>query len=198
MTITDEPTVKDYYQLRKQLDGLTKDMRDVITHPNYCLQFMQPGRMVKIKYKDYDFAWGAVVHVTQRKASKGEVIPPQQSYVIDVVIPIASDAKFAPQPNDGLPTGIRPPPAGDKGKTEVIPVLLSCVEAIGHLRVFLPNDLKSTEQRNNVRKALDEVHKRFPDGIAVLDPIENMNITDESFKKLLRVCCMLFFLCILC
>jgi len=34
---------------------------------------------------------------------------------------------------------------------------------------------------------LDEIKRRFPDGIAVLDPIENMGISDESFKKLLRV-----------
>jgi ATP-dependent RNA helicase DOB1 len=38
-----------------------------------------------------------------------------------------------------------------------------------------------------VKKALDEVAKRFPDGLALLDPIENMGIKDDSFKKLLRV-----------
>jgi ATP-dependent RNA helicase DOB1 len=70
---------------------------------------------------------------------------------------------------------------------EVIPVLLSCIDSIGHLRLFLPSELKSVEQRNGVRKALEEVKKRFPDGIAILDPIENMGITDDSFKKLLRV-----------
>merc|ERR1711939_123431 len=47
-------------------------------------------------------------------------------------------------------------------------------------------DLRTQEQRNTVRKALEEIAKRFPDGIAILDPIENMNIRDESFKKLLR------------
>jgi ATP-dependent RNA helicase DOB1 len=31
-----------------------------------------------------------------------------------------------------------------------------------------------------------EVKRRFPDGLPVLDPIENMEITDDSFKKLLR------------
>ncbi len=70
---------------------------------------------------------------------------------------------------------------------EVVPVVLNCLESIGHLRVFLPNELKSTDQRNAVRKALDEVKKRFPDGIAILDPIENMQIKDEAFKRLLRV-----------
>jgi superfamily II RNA helicase len=162
-------------------------MRDVIMQPNYCLQFLQGGRLVKIKFKDYDFGWGAVVAYTARKANKGEVLPPQESYIIDVLLPVSSDTKFAPAVNDGLPPGVRPPAAGDKGKMEVVPVVLNCIESIGHLRVFLPNELKSTEQRNNVRKALSEVKKRFPDGIAILDPIENMNIKDDSFKRLLRV-----------
>lgn len=69
---------------------------------------------------------------------------------------------------------------------EVVPVLLSCIDSIGHIRIFLPQELRSNEQRNTVRKALEEVKRRFPDGIAILDPIENMGITDDSFKKLLR------------
>jgi ATP-dependent RNA helicase DOB1 len=32
-----------------------------------------------------------------------------------------------------------------------------------------------------------EVKKRFPEGIPQLDPIENMGIKDEGFKKLVRV-----------
>ncbi|KAI4950494.1 ATP-dependent RNA helicase mtr4 [Alternaria rosae] len=184
--IVDEPAIKDYYNLRQQLDTHTKDMRDVIMQPNYCLQFLQGGRLVKIKFKEYDFGWGAVVAYTARKANKGEVLPPQESYIVDVLLPVSSDTKFVPMVNDGLPPGVRPPAAGDKGKMEVVPVVLNCIESIGHLRVFLPNELKSTEQRNNVRKALSEVKKRFPDGIAILDPIENMGIKDDSFKRLLR------------
>lgn len=163
-------------------------MRDVIMHPNYCLQFLQGGRLVKIKFKDHDFGWGAVVAFAPRRANKGEVLQPQESYIVDVLLLVGSDTKFAPTVNDGLPPGVRPPAPGDKGKMEVVPVVLNCIESIGHLRVFLPNDLKSTEQRNNVRKALSEIKKRFPDGIAILDPIENMGIKDDGFKKLLRVC----------
>lgn len=186
MTITDEATVKDYYNLRQQLDTHTNDMRDVIMHPNYCLQFLQSGRLVKVKFKEHDFGWGAVVTFIPRKANKGEILPPQQSYIVDILLLVASDTKFMPQVNDGLPPGVRPPAPGDKGKMEVVPVVLNCIESIGHLRVFLPNELKSTDQKNAVRKALDEVKKRFPDGIAILDPIENMQIKDEAFKRLLR------------
>ncbi|KAK7720178.1 ATP-dependent RNA helicase mtr4 [Botryosphaeria dothidea] len=187
--VQDESTIREYYDLRQQLNQYTKDMRDVITHPNYCLQFMQSGRLVRIKHKDYDFGWGAVVNFTHRKPGKNQKasdISPQQSYVVDVLLQVANDVTFAPQPNQDLPQGVRPPSPGEKGKMEVVPVLLSCIDSIGHLRIFLPSDLKSSEQRNSVRKALEEVKKRFPDGIAILDPIENMGITDDSFKKLLR------------
>lgn len=66
LNIEDEPTVREYYELRQQLDSFTKDMQDVINHPNYCLPFLQPGRLVKIKYKSYDFGWGAVVNFSKR------------------------------------------------------------------------------------------------------------------------------------
>jgi ATP-dependent RNA helicase DOB1 len=32
-----------------------------------------------------------------------------------------------------------------------------------------------------------EVHRRFPQGIALLDPVENMGIKDEKFKELINV-----------
>lgn len=49
-------------------------------------------------------------------------------------------------------------------------------------------DLKPAEERNNVLKSIMEVKKRFPEGIPQLDPIENMGIKDEGFRKLVRVC----------
>lgn len=190
LEIRDEATIREYYDLRQQLDIYTKDMRNVITHPNYCLQFMQSGRLVRVKYKDYDFGWGAVVNFIMRKNAKGlpqGEYPPQQSYIVDVLLVVATDTSIAPNAFTDLPRGLRPPSADDKGRVEVVPVLLSCIDSIGHVRIFLPNELRSNEAKNTVRKSLNEVKRRFPDGIAILDPIENMGITDESFRKLLRV-----------
>lgn len=190
LEIPDEGTIREYYDLRQQLNTYTKDMRDVINHPNYSLQFMQPGRLVRIKHMDYDFGWGAVVNFTRRKPDrdqKPEDIPPQKSYVLDVLLHVGDTSTIGTRTHHDLPQGIRPAAEGEGGKMEVVPILLSCVESIGHVRIFLPADLKSSDQRNTVRKSLEEVKRRFPDGIAVLDPIENMGITDTSFKKLLRV-----------
>jgi ATP-dependent RNA helicase DOB1 len=189
--IPDEPIIKEYFDLRQHLSAYTKDMREVINHPNYCLQFMQPGRLVKIKHLEYDFGWGAVVNFTPRRPGNGqkaEDFSPQQSYIIDVLLPVSDDSSVGTQTHQELPDGVKPPAEGEKGKMEVVPTLLSCVQGIGHVRLFLPKDLRSSEQRNTVRKSLEEVKRRFPDGIALLDPIETMGITDESFKQLLRVC----------
>lgn len=188
--MVDEGTIREYYELRQQLTTYTKDMRKVTNHPNYCLQFMQPGRLIKIKHKEFDFGWGAVVSFAPVKRGKDQKIEestPQDSYVIDVLLEVADSSFMGPRDSQALPQGIKPAEEGDKVKMEIVPVLLSCVESIGHVRIFLPSDLRLPEQRNTVRKALDEVKRRFPDGIAVLDPIENMGITEASFKKLLRV-----------
>lgn len=189
LDIEDEATIKDYYELRTQIATYTKDMKDVINHPNYCLPFMQPGRLVHIKYGEHDFGWGAVVTFNPRRPAKGqttEEFPPQESYILDVLLLVSASAYPSKVNDTGLPTSMQPPKEGEKGVMEVVPVMLSCIEAIGHVRIFLPKDLKPADQRNTVRKSLDEVKRRFPDGIAVLDPIENMKITDDSFKKLLR------------
>ncbi|KAL8826643.1 MAG: hypothetical protein Q9191_003675 [Dirinaria sp. TL-2023a] len=184
--IADESMVRDCYDLRQQLKTYTQDMQDVINHPNYSLQFLQSGRLVKVKHRDNDFGWGAVVNFTAVKPGKSqsqEVMKPQESFIIDVLLQVA-DSSSSKLPIDG--NSIRPPIEGEKGKMEVVPILLSAIASIGHIRLYLPADLKSVDQRNNVRKSLEEVKRRFPNGIAVLDPIENMGITDASFKKLLR------------
>lgn len=186
--IPDESTVKEYVELRQQLEDYGKDMRSVINHPNYCLQFMQPGRMVRIKKDSQDFGWGAVVNFKPRRSPKSEDITfdPQESFVLDVLLPVSQETSNSLQSSSKSQKSIAPPPPGEKGRMEIIPAFLSCIDTIAHVRIFLPMDLTSASQRETVRKSLEEVKRRFPDGIAILDPIENMGITDESFKKLLR------------
>ncbi|EMT64718.1 rRNA-processing arch domain-containing protein [Fusarium oxysporum II5] len=202
-SIADESTVKDYYQIRQQLSAYTKDMRTVIQHPNYSISYLQPGRLVQIyNPKDEnetiagtgtDFGWGVIVNQTPRRAPKmGEPeYAPQESYVIDVLLPISrSSADFYPtQPVEDtpMPVGLKPFGDDDDIKFAIVPCLLTCIKAISQIRLFLPKeDLKSESEKETLTKSLMEVKRRFPDGLPVLDPIENMEITDDSFKKLLR------------
>ncbi|GAA5989430.1 hypothetical protein JCM5350_000703 [Sporobolomyces pararoseus] len=204
IVIPDEDNIADYYDLRQQLDILNKDLRDVLNHPTYALPFLQPGRLVRVKHDDLDFGWGVVVNYQKRVGTKGKPLPsdepPQNQYIVDVLLHLAKGT--APLPlqkgsKQSSPTSqintIRPFPSGSAGSEKegegefaVVPVLLSTLDGISHIRIFLAKDLKPLESRMQALKSVKEVKRRFPDGIALLDPVENMGIVDEAFKKLLR------------
>jgi len=192
MIIEDEQDIQEYYDLRQNIAKYTAEMKAVMTDPQYMNKFLQAGRLVRVKYNEHDFGWGAVcnfVRVRPGKNQTEEDIERGRSVLIDVCMNIAADASVSPpggKQTSDLPSGIRPPPPGEKGKMEVVPVMNGAIDAVAHIRVFLPADLRTPEQRLAVRKSIEEVSRRFPDGIAVLDPIENLGIKDEGFKKILR------------
>ncbi|EXJ85912.1 hypothetical protein A1O1_06281 [Capronia coronata CBS 617.96] len=187
MVIEDESAIRAYYELRKQLDVYGEDMKNVVIHPNYSLPFMQPGRLVEVKDGENDFGWGAVINFAKRNQGRSnEKLTPQEEWILDIALECAEGPAPATKTFQSLPAGIRPPQPGEKSKIEVVPVLLKCVQKISHVRIFPPADMTDPEERKKVQKSLAEVKRRFPDGLSVLDPIENMKITDNSFKELLR------------
>jgi ATP-dependent RNA helicase DOB1 len=111
--------------------------------------------------------------------------PPQKHYIVDVLIKVASDSVVEKKTTS---SGLSPPPSGDAGRVVIIGVLLSTVQAISQLRIKLPQDLRSQEQKNTAYKAIGEIKKRMPNGPALLDPIKNMGINDKSFRDLIKVC----------
>lgn len=86
------------------------------------------------------------------------------------------------------PGGIQPCEPGQKGEPQVVPILLTAIEAFSHLRIFLPKDIRQQAARDTVWKSVLEVKRRFPDGIGLLDPVQNMGIKDEKFLELIKVC----------
>jgi len=110
--------------------------------------------------------------------------PPQKHYIVDVLIKVASDSVVEKKTTS---SGLSPPPAGDAGRVVIIGVLLTTVQAISQLRIKLPQDLRSQEQKNTAYKAIGEIKKRMPNGPALLDPIKNMGINDKSFRDLIKV-----------
>lgn len=197
MAIPDEATIKDYHGLRQQIEAYTKDMVYVIQHPNYCLDFLQPGRLIQIQNPKtgQEFGWGVVANFTERRSPKfGEkAYEPQESYFVDVFLhldPKGEDFTPLTHPSNEMPNGVLPLNGARNSRFEVVPCLFTCIKAISQIRVFMPKDIKNQEDieevRKTVLKSLTEVVRRFPDGVPILDPIENMGITDDSFKKLLR------------
>ena len=121
---------------------------------------------------------------------KPEEFPPHEQYILDVLLNCSRGSAASKDRANVTPTpgGVLPCPPGQKGEPLVVPVLLSIIEGLSHLRIFLPKDLRPLSARETVWKSVQEVHRRFPEGIAMLDPIENMDIKDEKFKALVKVC----------
>ncbi|KAK4149030.1 rRNA-processing arch domain-containing protein [Chaetomidium leptoderma] len=192
MIIPDEATVKDYHGIRQQLDGYQKDMIAVMQHPSYCVKFLKPGRPVHIVTPSgADYGWGVVFDLVPRKAPKlGQPDwPAQESYFIDVLLKISLDGPDVNAEAKGdlaIPEGIVPMQAHERGRWEVVPCLLTCMQALSQVRMHVPRKVSSWDERERVGKLLEETKRRFPDGLPLVDPLENMGITDDSFKKLLR------------
>ncbi|KAJ5281547.1 Helicase C-terminal [Penicillium angulare] len=194
MVISDEGTIREYYDIRKQLDQFAEDVRFVISHPNHARAYLPSGRLVHVKFQDLDFGWGVVVRVYPRKSAKDSKSPKDsserhsehQEWMLDVVLNLAEGPHIGTKTFQDLPTGLQPAKKGESIRTVVVPMMFTCLNSISHVRINLPKDIQQPSTRNNVRRSIDEVHRRFPDGVPVFDPIEDMEITDDSFKKLLR------------
>ncbi|CAE6461897.1 unnamed protein product [Rhizoctonia solani] len=196
LVVPEEESISEYYDIRNQLDELGKDLRAVITHPTYALPFLQPGRLVAVKHGDQDFGWGVVVNFTQRAAPKNnksaiaafEALPPQEKYVVDVLLNCAKGSTANTKSNSETTTSgaFKPCLSGQEGEPLVCPVLLSTIASISRIRVHMPKDLRTLASRETMWKVVSEVKRRFPKGIALLDPINDMNIKDVKFKELVE------------
>ncbi|CAG7846803.1 ATP-dependent RNA helicase mtr4 [Serendipita indica DSM 11827] len=190
--VPDEESVGEYYELRKHMENLEKDFHAVITHPSHILPFLQPGRLVQIKHGFLDFGWGVVVNFSKKAPPKGRILSSndddsnaQSQYIVDVLLSCArSSGADARQLDDLLPA---PKDAsGSASVIQVVPVLLSTVYSISHLRIHLPKDLRPEPSRETAWKAVREIQRRWPSSIPLLDPVENMDIKDRGFLELIE------------
>jgi len=195
IAVSNEESIADYFKLKDELEIRNQDFRDVINHPTHALPFLQPGRLVKVKFGTMDFGWGCVVNFQRRLGDRGKSLgpetKPQESFIVDVLMRISAgkpnSKQAAPKTIGGNSTSlIKPCEPGEEGECAVVPVLLSTLNGISKIRIFLGKDLKPLEARKSALDAIGEVKRRFPDGIGLLDPVENMGIVDETFKKLIK------------
>lgn len=181
MVIDDESLVAEYYQIRTQLEKLSVEMKATLRQPEHVLQFLNPGRLAHIVDGPDDWGWGVVVNFQKKAANtKTDTASDDARYIVEMLLVCASGKGPSAKP--------RPCGLGEKGEAQVIPVLLDLVDQLSSVRVYLPKDLRPADARRQVEKTIGEVQARFPGGLPVLDPIEDMKIDDPAFIKLLKVC----------
>jgi ATP-dependent RNA helicase DOB1 len=169
-----QASLGEYHALRLKLAELEKKMMVEVLRPERVLIFLQPGRLVKVREGGNEWGWGVVVNVVRKSPAGQRVLPsavvmgsPASSYSVDTLLHCASGL-----PQEGQRLRPRPCPPGGRGEMHVVPVPMQMICAISALRVSVPNDLRPPEARRIVLMAVQELDRRFPDGVPKLDPIE--------------------------
>ncbi|XP_062869625.1 exosome RNA helicase MTR4 [Trichomycterus rosablanca] len=179
--IPNEENVVTYYKIRQQLAKLAKEIEEYVQKPKYCLPFLQPGRLVKVKKDDLDFGWGVVVNFSKKsnvKAGTGELDP---LYVVEVLLHCSKESV-----KNAATEAARPAAPGEKGEMQVVPVMMNLLTSISSVRLYIPKDLRPFDNRQSMLKSIQEVQKRFPDGLPLLDPIDDMGIKDSGLKRVIQ------------
>jgi len=178
--ITGEETVAEYYHLRMQLHKLKQNLREFMNQPVYSVPFLQPGRLVKVTDGDQEWGWGVVVNFQKKKEQGQSISGVKTNYVVDVLLNCSSTTEPGAKPVPCAP--------GEKAVMQVIPILLPLLDGISSLRIYIPKDLRPLDNRASVAKSIAEVQKRFEGegGVPLLDPVEDMEIEDADFKKIVR------------
>ncbi|XP_025918498.1 exosome RNA helicase MTR4 isoform X3 [Apteryx rowi] len=219
IAIPNEENVIIYYKIRQQLAKLGKEIEEYVHKPKYCLPFLQPGRLVKVKNEDDDFGWGVVVNfskksnvkayevtdvsgqmlksleytylIMQYSAKGGRILSLKHPYpnsgeldplyVVEVLLHCSKESL-----KNSATEAAKPARPDEKGEMQVVPVLVHLLSAISSVRLYIPKDLRPIDNRQSVLKSIQEVQKRFPDGVPLLDPIDDMGIKDQGLKKVIQ------------
>ncbi|KAK3019827.1 hypothetical protein RJ639_005129 [Escallonia herrerae] len=182
-----EAEVAEYHQLRLSLTQLEKKMMAETTRPERVLSFLLPGRLVKIREGGTDWGWGVVVNVVKKPPAPSGSLPPAlsssrgSSYIVDTLL----HCSLGSSENGSRPKPC-PPRHGEKGEMHVVPVQLPLISALSKLRISVPSDLRPVEARQSVLLAVQELGKRFPQGLPKLNPVKDMSIEDPEVVELMN------------
>ncbi|GJW54577.1 DExH-box ATP-dependent RNA helicase DExH10 [Tanacetum coccineum] len=176
-----EADVAEYHKLKLEMSGLEKKMMAEITRPERALLYLLPGRLVRVREAGTDWGWGVVVNVVKKPAPPVGSLPASRgsSYIVDTLLHCSigsSESGCRPKPC--------PPRPGQKGEMHVVPVQLPLISALSSLRISIPSDLRPMEARQSILLAVQELEKRFSQGLPKLNPVKDMGIKEPEFVDL--------------
>jgi ATP-dependent RNA helicase DOB1 len=198
-----------YYQMDQQLLLTRRKISKIVQKPEYILKFLQvAGRFLDISIDGENFGWGVLTSFKKKTGtgSGGDAgrlasLSDGPAYTLEVLLFCVDrhfdtvnekdekeDADDASLLWRGAIRNCRPVQKDDDEKIvsmRVFTVGLEDIERISAVRIFTPQAVHTPEARKKVALSLQEVKKRFPDGIPLLDPVKDLGIEDESFKTLM-------------
>jgi len=195
LVIHNEDEVSAYHTLVTEHQMAVDEMRSYIMAPKTCVPFLNPGRLVEV-YSDSTFGavWGWGVLLSFKKSEKGfggkqAAKGDAEHYICDILLPCAPSKSVTTSTGQEISVGdstFQPPREGEKKEFQTVQVPHVLLKQLSSVRIHIPQDLRSGEARRGVGKTIGVVLARFPDGLPLLDAVEDMGIKDDNFHKILR------------
>lgn len=203
--------VKEHYQLDQQLLVIKSKISKMIQQPEYILKYLKvAGRFLDITIDGENFGWGILTSCKKKtgtgaggEAGKLAAMTNEPTYTLEVLLFCVDrhfddvgakekeqDAKDAPLLWRGTTVHCRPVKEGvddpDLVSMRVFSVGLENIERVSSVRIFTPQAVNSLEARKKIALSVKEVHKRFPNGPPLLDPIKDLGVDAASFNVLIE------------
>ena len=209
----DVALVGEYFGMDRQLFLTQRKMMKIQRRPEHILPFVQSsGRLIDVTIDGDNYGWGIIVRY-KRKAGTGTSGSAGQAALnaegplhnIDVLLGCVdrhfddtSSTAEARREEDLANLGLlwrgtarHCRPVMSKENPEMVTMReftigLDNIDRISAVRLFVPQDTKPQEARKNIMKSLNEVQRRFPEGLPLLDPVKDLKINVGEFNKLLE------------
>lgn len=175
--IENEKRVKDYFNIKSQINVLSAEFTEFIRRPEYIVPFLQAGRLLKlVSDKGADIGWSAVINFQKKKNTKPSKAIDEDLFTYSIDVLINLDKKAFNDRNQ-----LQKPRNENDGEIKVISIRLSNVMQISTIRIHVPKDLKTFDSKQSVKKSMRQIQKQFEDKVPLLDPIEDMKIKHKDF-----------------
>jgi ATP-dependent RNA helicase DOB1 len=206
-----EAKVREYYQMNEQLLLTERKIKKTIRKPQHVGPFLHnPGRMIKCTIDGENYGWGVLVSYKKKQGtgsagSAGKMASASSGpeHTLDIMLECVDRHFDENSTNDaareedisnvgllwkGSPVHCRPVNHGvDNEKlvsNRVFTVGLDSIEDVSAVRLFIAKDIHPEPARKNLAKSMKEVQRRFPEGVPLLDPLKDLKINSDDFKKL--------------
>ncbi|KAJ7546830.1 hypothetical protein O6H91_08G056100 [Diphasiastrum complanatum] len=186
IVIEEEEKVKDYSSIVEQLQKIKSDIRAIVFAPHYSLPFLQPGRLIRILKsssngaedstsvltRDENTVWGVIVNFEKAQGLSQS----NEDILVNCTAAVEGRRHKVVQPIS----------LHEPGEPLVTAIPLSQVDSLSAVRIRIPKDLRPIEARERTLKIIAEVLRRFPDGVQLLDPEDDMQVKSGDYKKAVR------------
>lgn len=127
INIKREKDIASYYNIRTELDALGVQFRDYLTKSQYLVPFLQPGRLVMIKYEKDEYDWGIVINFRKvagddsrnKMRGKGNPKDAETKVIVDMLLHVAEEEGAKVDEENKIPK-----PCGENQVRKILPLSL--------------------------------------------------------------------------